>query len=100
MHFDLSTLLLGLAAVPLTWVGKTATAKIAGADAKITGAYKTAQPVIAGALSMLLPTVCAKVGIVASCPDATILANAPLGTLVGITILEGTKKLAGKLTRQ
>lgn len=93
---DLTALLAGLAGVGITYLGGQLTRKVAGADAKITGAYKSFQPIIAGALGLALPAVCQSVGLLDACPSGDQLASSPLGTLVGITLIEATRRARGR----
>jgi hypothetical protein len=96
---DFPGLLSGLAGVGLTFVGAKLTGWVAGTDARITNAYKSAQPIVAGTLGLLLPYGCQAIGLVDTCPSGDQLAAAPLGTLLGITLLEATKRARGKKRR-
>lgn len=93
---DLSALLAGLAGVGLTFLGGKLTTAVGGVDSKLSGAYRSFQPVIAGALGLALPVACQAVGLLDSCPSGEQLTAAPLGTLLGITLIEATRRAQGK----
>jgi len=93
---DLSALLAGLAGVGLTFLGGKLTTAVGGVDSRLSNGYKSLQPVIAGALGLALPVACQAIGLLDTCPSGEQLATAPLGTLVGISLIEATRRVQGK----
>jgi len=91
---DVGSILAGLFGVVGTLAGKKVTSAVAGADAKIVGAIKPFQPVIALGLSLVVPKACAAIGLAAaSCPSGDVLVGAPVGVLGGIVLVELAKKV-------
>lgn len=79
---------LGLGSTLFTGVGKRIVAWITGADGKLTQFYKSVQPLVAMALGFLLPLAFTALHLHGPIPTGTVVASAPLGTLVFIGLRE------------
>jgi hypothetical protein len=94
---DIGSVIAGVFGVAGTLLGKKATAKVTGIDSKIVGAIRPFQPAIALGLGLVLPKVCAAIGVASVCPTGDVLVGAPVGVIGGIVVLEVAKKLGLKL---
>lgn len=92
---DIISLISGIVGVGVTLVGKKATQAVTSADSAIVKAIKPVQPLIAMGVGLLLPKACAAIHLM-SCPDAGALVAAPVGTVIGISLLEILNRVKGK----